>query len=174
MLRAEGQVMTRMLGVAALVAVTVLLTTCANQEQTPARQTADRLIAFVNSGDTTALRGVFTDSALHLMTIEQMLATRGDFLMQFGNLRRVDGPSFQNDSSATVVLRYAEMSLMASLEFAPDGRIRYLAIQPEPVLRSVETPGADNVQDVTDIAVLRHAFNADSGYVRAVTLLSPT
>lgn len=166
--------MTRILSIVTLAVVVLLLATCAKQEQTAARQTAERLIEFVNSGDTAVLHGVFTDSVLQLMSADQMLATRDDFLTRFGKLRTVDGPSFQNDSSATVVLRYEQLSLEASLKFVQDGRIRYLAIQPEPIRRDNVISGADNVHDIPDIAALRDAFNADTGFVRLVTLLSPT
>jgi len=164
----------RMFGLVALAVVVFLLVTCVKQKQTAARQTAERLIEFVNSGDTAVLRGVFTDSVLQLMSADQMLATRDDFLTRFGKLRTVDGPSFQDDSSATVILRYEQLSLQASLEFVQDGRIRYLAIQPEPIKRDNVISGADNVHDIPDIAALRDAFNADTGFVRLVTLLSPT
>lgn len=166
--------MKRMFGLVALAVVVFLLVTCVKQKQTAARQTAERLIEFVNSGDTAVLRGVFTDSVLQLMSADQMLATRDDFLTRFGKLRTVDGPSFQDDSSATVILRYEQLSLQASLEFVQDGRIRYLAIQPEPIKRDNVISGADNVHDIPDIAALRDAFNADTGFVRLVTLLSPT
>lgn len=166
--------MKRILGLATLAVLVLLLATCVKQKRTAARQTAERLIEFVNSGDTAVLRGLFTDSVLQLMSADQMLATRDDFLTRFGKLRTVDGPSFQNDSSATVVLRYEQLSLEASLKFVQDGRIRYLAIQPEPIRRDNVISGADNVHDIPDIAALRDAFNADTGFVRLVTLLSPT
>jgi len=138
-------------------------------------KSAQQLIRFVETGDSTLLRGVFTDSLLQLMSIEQMLATHDEFRDRFGPLERVDGPEFPTDTTANVVLHYEKTSLLAELGFTNTGKIKYVSIQPEPVTTSGETPEASSLlADLADVEPLRADFNADTNYVRLVTLLSPT
>lgn len=141
-----------------------------------ASSSADRLVKFMQSGDTLLLQGVFTDSLLKLMSIEQMVATREEFLGQFGGLHDVEGPTFDSDTSAVVILNFERMSLQASLEFAPQGSIRFLSVQPEPMESANTDPGQSPtaLTDVEHASVLQQAFDADSQFVRLVTILSPT
>ncbi|MGH8016434.1 MAG: hypothetical protein ACREBV_09600, partial [Candidatus Zixiibacteriota bacterium] len=103
------------------------------QKKSPAKNSAERLISFAQSGDSTLLHGIFTDSVLNLMSIEAMLDTRNDFVQSFGKLQSIDGPDFSTVSTASIVMRYKEMSLVSELEFDNEGKIRFLSIHPEPV-----------------------------------------
>lgn len=120
------------------------------------------------------LDGVFTDSVLSLMSLEGMLATRNDFNNRFGNLRTVEGPEFPTDSTANIVLQYEKMSLLAALKFNSNGKIRSLSIQPEPIKSTGGTDIDTNLTDISRFTDFSDAFNADSNYVRLVTVLSPT
>ena len=138
-------------------------------------KSAQRLVRFMESGDSTLLRGVFVDSLLQLMSVDQMLATREDFQEQFGPLERVDGPEFVTDTTANVVLHYERTSLLAELEFTKTGMIRYVSIQPAPVTSTGETPDDSHVlSDLAGVDPLRSDFNADTDHVRLVVILSPT
>lgn len=139
-----------------------------------AGNSADRLVEFVHTGDTTVLQGIFTDSMLQLMSIEHMLATREELLGQFGDLIDTQGPTFISDSSAEVILNYERMSLLASLEFTPQGSIRFLKVQPKPVDSAQSVLSSATLTDVEHLDVLQQAFDDDSQFVRLVTILSPT
>ena len=167
--------MSRIFHTTILLTLASLTLSCSSDDKlSPAMKSAQKLIEFVETGDTVLLRGVFTDSVIKLMSLEEMLATRDDFVRQFGNLQTIEGPEFPTDSTANVVLRYEQMSLLASLEFNSQGQIRILSIQPEPVASTGKSGLASNVEDVSEYSDFRKAFNADSGYVRLVTILSPT
>lgn len=158
-----------------LLAPLLLLAACSSEHgSSVAMSSAQQLVRFVETGDSTLLRGVFTDSVLKLTSVEEMLATRQDFLDNFGNLKTVDGPEFLTDSAAQMILRYERMSLLAAVEFTKAGRIRFLSIQPEPVKHATAGHSAGDVTDIANFATLRRDFNADSDYVRLVTILSPT
>ena len=135
---------------------------------------AKNLVQFVETGDTALLHGVFTDSVLNLMSIEGMLVTRNDYADQFGNLNTIEGPEFSTDSTANVLLHYEQMSLLASLEFDNQGKIRVLSIEPESVKGTSESGFVSNLEDISEFSKFLEAFNADSNYVRLVTILSPT
>jgi len=144
------------------------------QKKSPSQKSAEKLITFVETGDSTLLEGIFTDSVLQLMSIEGMVDTRNDFAQSLGELKSVDGPEFTSDSTAIVILRYEEMSLVSSLEFNDEGEIRFLSIQPEPIKSADDTAVDTSVTGITQFADFRDAFNADTNYVRLVTILSPT
>jgi hypothetical protein len=133
-------------------------------------KSAQNLVQFLESGDTALLDGIFTDSVLQLMSLEGILATRNDFAYRFGKLQIIEGPEFPTDSTANVVLRYEQMSLLASLEFNNQGKIRFLSIQPESVKGTGQSDLASNPKDISEFSKFLEAFNADSGYVRLVTI----
>jgi len=62
-----------------LLGLSILLSCSSGDPDFPAMKSAQQLIRFVETGDSTLLRGVFTDSLLQLMSIEQMLATHDEF-----------------------------------------------------------------------------------------------
>lgn len=156
--------------------ILLLLLSCSSGDpDSAAMKSAQQLIRFVETGDTTLLQGVFTDSLLQLMSIEGMVATRNDFSGQFGPLQGVDGPEFPTDTTANVVLHYERTSLLAELEFTNTGKIRYVSIQPAPVAAAGETPDDTHVPaDLAGTEPLRSDFNADTDHVRLVVILSPT
>jgi len=157
-----------------LLLIMVILSSCSiGQKNSSAKQSAEQLIRFVETGDTTLLAGLFTDSVLNLMTVEAMLDTRQDFVHSFGKLQSVDAPEFPTDSTANIVLRYEEMSLLTSLEFDSIGKIRFLSIQPEPV-KLTGSESDIKLTDISDFREFREAFSADSQYVRLISILSPT
>lgn len=88
----------------------------------------------------------------------------------------MEGPTFDSDTSAVVILNFERMSLQASLEFTPQGSIRFLSVQPEPMETAEADPGLSptTLTDVDHASVLQQAFDADSQFVRLVTILSPT
>jgi hypothetical protein len=158
-----------------IIALMLLLLSCSfSEKSSPAMNSAKNLVQFVETGDTALLHGIFTDSVRQLTSLEGMLATRKDFANRFGNLDTIVGPEFPTDSTANVVLRYEQMSLLASLEFNNQGKIRFLSIQPEPVKGTGPSVLASNLKDVSEFSKFLEAFNADSNYVRLVTILSPT
>jgi hypothetical protein len=163
------------LGSACSLGLFLLLSCSSGNPDSEAMKSAQRVIRFVETGDTTLLRGVFTDSLLQLMSIEGMLATRDDFKNQFGPLEHIDGPEFPTDTTANVVLHYEQTSLLAELEFTNTGKIRYVSIQPAPVADTGERSDDSHVlADLAGVEPLRSDFNADSDHVRLVVILSPT
>lgn len=144
------------------------------QKKSPSQNSAERLISFVETGDSTLLEGIFTDSVLNLMSIEAMLDTRNDFVQSFGKLQSVEGPEFFTDSTADIVLRYEEMSLVSSLEFNSAGKIKFLSISPEPARSNVGAESDTTLTEITQYADFSRKFNDDTGYVRLVSILSPT
>ncbi len=155
--------------------VSLALISCSSEyKSTSAMKSAQNLVQFVQTGDTILLHGLFTDSVENLMSIKGMLATRDDIIRSFGELQSIEGPKFTTDSTATMTFRYGDMSLVSSLEFNNDGKIRFLSIQPEPV-ESTGTGGADSsLTIISQFADFGTTFNADSNFVRLVTILSPT
>lgn len=167
--------MATLLRVVISLAAVLLLVSCSTvQKKSPSQKSAERLISFVETGDSTLLQGIFSDSVLKLMSIEGMVATREDFAQSLGELKSVDGPKFTTDSTAEVIMRYEEMNLVSSLEFNDRGEIRFLSIHPEPVKSTGEVVADTNITDITSFAGFREAFNADTQFVRLVTILSPT
>lgn len=167
--------MTLLVRVLILLAALILLVSCSTvQKKSPSQKSAERLVSFVETGDSTFLKGIFSDSVLKLMSIEGMVATREDFAQSLGELKSVDGPEFTSDSTAEVIMRYEEMSLVSSLEFNERGEIRFLSIRPEPVKSSGEIAADTNITDIARFADFSDAFNADTQFVRLVTILSPT
>jgi hypothetical protein len=144
------------------------------QKKSASQKSAERLISFVETGDSTMLDGIFTDSVLNLMSIEAMLDTRNDFVQSFGKLQTVEGPEFSTDSTADIILRYEDMSLVSSLEFNSEGKIRFLSIRPEPVKSDETTVLETNLTEISEFADFGRDFNADTGFVRLVSILSPT
>lgn len=157
-----------------LVILPLLLGCSSDKKSSNTAITVGRMARFVETGDTTLLQGVFTDSVLTLMSIDQMLATRDDFASRFGALRTIDGPKFSTDSTAVLVLRYELMSLLAELEFTPKGQIRFLSIRPEPVKGNIDSSVVTNLEDLDTVSELQAIFNIDTEYVRLVAILSPT
>lgn len=157
-----------------LVILPLLLGCSSDKKTSNAANTVGRMAQFIETGDTTLLQGVFTDSVLALMSIDQMLTTRDDFLARFGSLRTIDGPKFLTDSTANLVLRYELMSLLAELEFTPKGQVRFLSIRPEPVKSNTDSSVITNLEDLDTVSELQAIFNIDTEYVRLVAILSPT
>lgn len=161
-------------GVILLSLVLVLFGCSTENRQTRATKSAGHFVKFVETGDTLHLNGFFADSALRLMSQVDMLATMNDFPNLFGKLVGITDQEFSTDSTVNIILRYEHISLLASLEFNEMGKIRFLGIQPEPVEPAVHRNLAANVYDIRDLDSFVTVFNADSEYVRLLTILSPT
>lgn len=95
----------------------------------PALSPAERLIQFVQTGESYLLIGVFTDSVLNRMTIREMINTRNDFVRSFGKLLRAEGPNYDSDTTATLVLYHEDMTLAANLLFDKRGLIKDITIK---------------------------------------------
>jgi hypothetical protein len=94
----------------------------------PALSPAERLIQFVDTGRSYLLNGIFSDSILTRMSVNEMVQTRNDFVKSFGKLLRAEGPNFDSDSTATVILYHEDMTLAASLKFDKQGLIKDISI----------------------------------------------
>ena len=106
-------------------------TVTATVEIAPALTSAERLIQFVESGDSVLLHGIFTDSILNRMSVNDMVGTRKDFVRSFGKLLRAEGPNYDSDSTASIVFHHQDMTLIAYLELNRQGQIRSINILQE-------------------------------------------
>lgn len=94
----------------------------------PALSPAERLIQFVDTGDPVFLKGVFTDSILNRMSINEMVRTRNDFVRSFGVLLNAEGPQFDSDTTASIIFHHEDITLIANLLLNGRGLIRDLTI----------------------------------------------
>lgn len=100
----------------------------------------------------------------------------------WGALQGIDLPVFVEDNQALIRFHLERMSYELTLKVDAEGRLeeyRKLTnyVPPEALSsRSWEELGADTLRafNMTELAGLRDAFRRDSGYVRLVSLLSPT
>jgi hypothetical protein len=100
----------------------------------------------------------------------------------WGALQGIDLPVFVEDNQALIRFHLERMSYELTLRVDAEGRLddfRKLTnyVPPEKLSRrSWDELGADTLRafNMTDLAGLRDAFRRDSGYVRLVSLLSPT
>ena len=100
----------------------------------------------------------------------------------WGALQGIDLPVFVEDNQALIRFHLERMSYELTLSVDAEGRLdenlkltNY--VRPEELSsRSWEELGADTLRafNMTELAGLRDAFRRDSGYVRLVSLLSPT
>jgi hypothetical protein len=141
---------------------------------------AEQVIHFVRTADTTGLRVVFSDSLLHLMSIQQMLEERAALLNECGRLKAVDGPFVDSASDFRIVIEFDSKSLDAWFTFDSDERINSMDISNAPIPDSVRGRLGEGhiengaLQDLLSIRAVADPFDADTGFVRLVALLSPT
>ena len=159
---------------------TILLAGCLGDSGVPATrvQAIDAISHFMRTGDTTGLRLAFADSLLEEMSLRGMVATRSDLIENYGILRNVSEPEFDSASHALVLLTFERAMLDVALTFDPDDRVTLVSVSIAPA--EAELPNSVSRSAGSPLTVLEtpdqfaQQFDADTGCVRLVSLLSPT
>ncbi|HEX9749957.1 MAG TPA: hypothetical protein VGB22_01520 [candidate division Zixibacteria bacterium] len=174
--------MRRTIIVALLAALAALWGGNASAEVSPARVSAIEVVAdFMRTGDTTHLRDVFADSVLSDFSPDELMQTRTDWINFFGAFQQAVDVRDSIPGEVQVTLRFALGELFFALLFDDSDKIALI----RGTVGSVDEPLADTsrapldtlgaeLADIETVSDFTHAFDADSQFVRLVSLLSPT
>ena len=148
----------------------------------PARvKSAEELRQFVQTGDTSNLRGLFTDSLQVELSTEHILGVRSDLIGQYGEIGKISDVSFDSAGNAHMVVNFEKKELEALLLFAESDKIGLIefkdlvACDSLPAEQNVQSvQGSSQLKDLNSMGAMAEAFDVDVGLVRLVALLSPT
>lgn len=134
---------------------------------------------FVETGDTTHLRTVFSSALLEQLSVEGMTAIRADLIDQHGSIEGIEGPFVDSTSEVRLSITFEKKVLDVWLTFDSNQTVSWVDITNAPMNDSQRQ---DRVAPLTDTALnnltaiddFAQRFNADTGFVRLISLLSPT
>lgn len=149
-----------------------------NQERTR-KAASDQIRMFVETGDTTHLRTVFSSALLEQLSVEGMTAIRADLIDQHGSIEGIEGPFVDSTSEVRLSITFEKKVLDVWLTFDSNQTVSWVDITNAPMNDSQRQ---DRVAPLTDTALnnltaiddFAQRFNADTGFVRLISLLSPT
>lgn len=162
----------------AYILVALLIAGCSprtDQSMAGRQRAIDITAHFMLTGDTTGLRGAFGDSVLAAYSPSDMINARSDLIYGLGEFQKVTDLHFHSDTESHVTFGFERGAMTFTLLHDESGKIVLISEDTESVAgESSDSTGQTAMTDLVSTDALRMSFNADSQYVRLVSLLSPT